>query len=229
MTKLTVIIFSLVLLCSIFLKLPLNRFIPEQSGDAQLSIFEPLTLLSGNGYFQVRGEPDVWRFEYQMCSMLGWCLQLDNGDNHLETKVRPQRSGIKLTELRFIGNNQALRDLVSPNMASFDITANADQVIIPNIACPTNGIKVLNGSAQAFNINVLGHSFSDISASVLDNQQDQLTIIARGAVEGELNVQPTVYSGRFKVLDLPPPLIAIMSPQQVTSGWAVSGKLSCRS
>ena len=229
MSKLTCFTLCIILLLAMLLKLPLNRFIPEQSSDVLFSLVAPLTILSGNGYLQVRGAPDVWRFDYQMCSLLRWCVELNNGDSHLETEVSRHGSGVKFSQLSFNGNNQLLRDIISPDMASFDISVSADTVIIPNLACPANGVEVLNGNVTAFNINVLGNQISDIKATVLDNNQDQLTLLTSGSIEGELNIQPSSYTGRFKGVRLPSSLIVLLTSQQVASGWTVNGKLSCRS
>lgn len=227
MSQLKWIALGLVLLLVVLFKLPLNRFIPEQTGDALLSIIQPVTLWSGQGYFQVRGEPDVWHFDYKFCSVLSWCVQLSNGANQFESKVSSNGSGVKLSELTFRGDNQALRDIVPPNMASFDLTASADEVLIPNLVCPSKGVEVINGVANVSNINVLGNSLQDINASVLDNNQEELTIIATGGVDGQLNVRASSYTGRFKAVNLPASLTAILPPQEIASGWAVSGKLSC--
>jgi len=209
-------------------KIPLNRFIPEQTGDALLSIIEPVSIWSGQGYFQIRGEPDVWHFDYQLCSALSWCVQLNDGANQFESKVSPKGSGLKLSSLKFNGDNKMLRDIVPQNMASFELRASADEIFVPNLACPSKDIKVKNGVANVSKLHVFGRSLDDVNARVLVNQENELLLITAGSVKGELNISSTNYTGRFSLLNAPEPLMALLSPQQIASGWAVKGKLSCR-
>lgn len=227
--KLVVFLLSFIVLLAVLIKIPLNRFIPEQTNDVLVSIIEPVSIWSGQGYFQIRGEPDVWRFDYQLCAAFSWCVQLQTGANQFESRVSPNGSGIKLSSLSFNGDNEMLRGMVSQNMASFELTASADEVLVPNLACPGKGIEVKNGVARASKINVLGTLLNDMNASVALNNKNELSLITTGSIEGKLNISSTVYSGRFKLLNAPESLTEILPPQQITSGWAVNGKLPCKS
>ena len=227
MNRITYFVIAIILLLAIAIKLPMNRFIPEQTGQVMFSIVEPISLLSGQGYAQIRGEPDVWFFKYQFCSFLSWCVELINGDNALEAIISPKGRGVELNNIKLIGNNQLLRDIVPAEIASFDLIATADEISIPDLVCPAKDLYVVNGFAKATKINVLGAELDDINASISGASTELISVLVSGSIEGQLVVHPGNYTGRFKALSLPQGLTSFMSPQEVATGWSVSGSLIC--
>jgi len=240
---------SLVCLCILsflLIRLPLNKLLYAQVAhlpkEISIIVIDKASVYKGYFYLKMPQQPNLWRIEYRICSFFRWCIEANSGSNQLQSEVsfnnffesivshNLSRINLILEDFSFIAASDVIQVLLPNELTKFAIDAHADQIIISDFSCPSNNVIIENGLVRATDVNIIGLGFPDVIVNVgtsLTNEPIKTTALIKGAVEGELSLQNSVYQGSIMMGNVSRELFT-SNADYGSSDWKLNGKLPCR-
>lgn len=220
--------------------LPINKLLASQTNQLSglsISVIDKISLLNGNVYLQADNQTDVWLLDYKLCSFTVWCIELSSDTNKLEARLKLRPAGISFEDLEFVGNSRVFKALIPNQLAEFDITAQAEEIVIKDLACPSRNLVVNNASGKMSDLNFLGQPFADVEINIKTNRQasansnsetqSSLVALLTGAFDGSVTLESSVYQGEVIMPNMTSKLADLIATNSSGNGWKINGNLSC--